>query len=1785
MASFNELRDQLGAWRVESERLQQKLLLAHEGVKRGRKEQADVVVRLEHEEKEHAIAGAALWKDFQGFTNPKDTLPQLEDRYPILLFPLRIETRFKQNAQGQRQLWVRVYPDQCLIDAFEPSLTEQEIENAQLFWAGIWRAGGVELDEQAAWRDLTASHGAGRAGWIVRHYEPLNPSDKPQKDSDAETILVIRTTGPVPPEAFDFWRVVWKAGGTDAAIVAARPALEDATSPAIAAEIIEKLRPVNLADVPTPPYTRETATLKVVAIKFGPFAETDARRSSWSRAPHVDLLPERLVCILYRGGQPEIEQTGALIRPPLVAGPDPNAPPERQLKPVGDSLQIPDAIAWMFDFEAALEAGMAFRINLTVDQAIVGFDRLVIVGVRLADSAAKGRQNLETLLEHHLHSRDGLEIIPQGTPTNNTEKGGAGYTVHGDPASGFKALYKGEPLYGVEPNSLLRRDGQWLADTLGLDHSLVQRFPNADGGDQTDARAMHLALWPATLGYMMRTMMQPVFGEETIGATRWFFANYVLGRGSIPALRVGAQPYGILPTTAFSRINWLQGRQPPIRVGDDRIGFLARLYAILLKIDRDWEPLLSQVSYVGKPGVDPHQLLLDVLGLHPSSAEYYPLKAESQTHKFHHLAFLNFPIATAFLTALAPSKDAALQLLRELGYTGAEEPDVLTKLFGSRQPRLDGPIIDDPPLSETEPIGPSAGTKNYIEWLLDAMRSDIQIVQEERGFDEGKKPRALLYLILRHAVQLVFHVAGVREQIKAGVVASSPALYAEPAFVHVEAAKTTSESRYAVLYERLATRGNMRVADVISRNLGVIDPELADLLNGLDRLTKVSTARLERAFAEHIDCACYRLDAWKQGLLQWQLERMRAGTQDTAGLFLGAFGWLEDVRPENKVLTPVTLPPELDPLVNKPDDPPLVSDSTNLGLIHAPSLNHATSAAVLRNGYHANGGRLAVDLSSRRVRRALNILDGMRNGQSLGALLGYHLERHVHDSGVLAVRAHVFALRRKFPLVANRIASTKDESKPIEAIAAMNVVDGLKLLNHVEGGSVKVYPWGFTDLPSGGAGQADVIDAAVADIRDINDAVSDLALAEGVHQAVAGNFDRSAGTLEAFAKGNYPPEPDVIRTPRTGTALVLRTAVHLDPNPPANPSPTMPLTPLAKVEAGLNAWLTDRMPEASITGCSVSFVDRATDAEETVFVRQQQLGLHAIDLIYQPDALTDPSLRWLDDRVLHFVHLNHSPRLDRPIRIEYTKRENNRVNFFELQALVTSLRVLVVASRPLQPIDLVPQTTARASEQPGSTFDVTRLTALGNELDTVHVLALAGLVTTLATGSIDAAISAYVQTVSPLAFFRLPQTGIGFTYEWRAQVYEGLAVKLAALLDRWSQRLADATTRLDDYDNDPALPEQERIEQLGAIEMLVSTSVTFPVPPSSTAYRTIVGHKLAAFQTERSSLADIAQTRFATLDLFLQSLDVRDLIPFDFDGLDLDTTKSEIARFREQLIATAQGLKTEIEKRVASAGTLLGTVPLTVEAAQNAAKLLLGDDFQMIPSFTLSPAAGDAVANAWSHSASGDLTKYSRETVGRDFPVDDWLHGVARVRDKMRQWENAIVLSEAFNRHPPELMPLQLPFVAGDAWFALEIPPAPNPGDRVIDRDRLLYTAHFAVPFDKTQPVSGLLVDEWTEVIPEAEETSGVAFHLDRPNSEPPQCWLLALPAVMNGTWSWDELVDAINGALDAAKRRAIEPTHIEGTPYTWLLPATYAAYTFPEVSISNYLLRNVDVFAQISKG
>src|SRR5687768_10930148 len=115
MPGFDATRKELTDWRAEREQTHDALLLAREAVKRGKRGAEGRVRELEQTVASLDARGADLWKAFSKFARPKDALRQLSDRHPILLFPLRLETRFK-TVDRQAQLWVRVYPDQCLAE-------------------------------------------------------------------------------------------------------------------------------------------------------------------------------------------------------------------------------------------------------------------------------------------------------------------------------------------------------------------------------------------------------------------------------------------------------------------------------------------------------------------------------------------------------------------------------------------------------------------------------------------------------------------------------------------------------------------------------------------------------------------------------------------------------------------------------------------------------------------------------------------------------------------------------------------------------------------------------------------------------------------------------------------------------------------------------------------------------------------------------------------------------------------------------------------------------------------------------------------------------------------------------------------------------------------------------------------------------------------------------------------------------------------------------------------------------------------------------------------------------------------------------------------------------------------------------------------------------------------------------------------------------------------------------------------------------------------------------------
>jgi hypothetical protein len=487
---------------------------------------------------------------------------------------------------------------------------------------------------------------------------------------------------------------------------------------------------------------------------------------------------------------------------------------------------------------------------------------------------------------------------------------------------------------------------------------------------------------------------------------------------------------------------------------------------------------------------------------------------------------------------------------------------------------------------------------------------------------------------------------------------------------------------------------------------------------------------------------------------------------------------------------------------------------------------------------------------------------------------------------------------------------------------------------------------------------------------------------------------------------------------------------------------------------------------------------------------------------------------------------------------------------------------------------------------------ITGLTAIRSDLDDLRT-ELQGPLSDLPnrrdeiTDHIDEFVDETMRLLARAARFGITQSGWGFAYDFKRETFASTLGRCSALAATWRQRLGDFDNLMIAYAGLPgSMPDYERIDFLLRAERLVSTETTSPIPTDPDDLKDALTPKRNAFEGRLEEFEALADTSRTTLVDLVS--DVEDLLPvsqFDPVPLTLEPERDAMVRFAQDTVGVLTVVIADIDARLGVAQGLLDRHDAAadpsdrVAALVDALKALLGEDCVVIPEFELAPFHGNEMSKAIADGAAGILFEHLRDEVDDEFPLDTWLYGVARVRDKMRSWEQITMLAGALQRPEPQLTAAQLPYSADDSWLALEFPPAPT-----LDIEKLLYTAHFATPFDKSARQCGMLIDEWSEVIPATNATTGIALHYDRPNTEAPQTMLLVTPADFTGAWRWDDLIDALNETLDLAKRRAVEPVHIEATPYAWFLPATTMAVTVRQLSISANLAFNNDVQAFVGR-
>jgi hypothetical protein len=362
-------------------------------------------------------------------------------------------------------------------------------------------------------------------------------------------------------------------------------------------------------------------------------------------------------------------------------------------------------------------------------------------------------------------------------------------------------------------------------------------------------------------------------------------------------------------------------------------------------------------------------------------------------------------------------------------------------------------------------------------------------------------------------------------------------------------------------------------------------------------------------------------------------------------------------------------------------------------------------------------------------------------------------------------------------------------------------------------------------------------------------------------------------------------------------------------------------------------------------------------------------------------------------------------------------------------------------------------------------------------------------------------------------------------------------------------------------------------------------------------YKLIIDGKKVTFENVLSDLKGLLSSSktklsdyFTEVDNVITNIGNHDVLFLDpkREKNDIEKEKQDAADLKAAILSSIDNLKKDIQQRTFDydASKALADAATTSSEQSDlllkASKKILGDDLVILPHFILPSTKANELNNSYTNST--QLLNYLVNTVKKVSPVQEWLYGVARVRDKVFHLENTFILSETFKENLSlDLTPIQLPFKTNDRWLSMQFKDDLNSDKFSITSDTLLYTAHYHVPYDKTHPQCGVLLDEWTEVIPSQQETTGLTFNYDQPSSEPPQAMLLVVPPEFTGKWKWDDLVDGINETMEMAKKRAIEPAHVETTSYAQFLPSTMMAVTLYLITMSTNLAINNSIYERIN--
>ena len=1467
-------------------------------------------------------------------------MPNPISHIPILLFPLKLETRFVKD-----ELWIRAFPDVAFLQSHDPHLTHEEHADAKAF-----KERTSKEERQVAWGELVSKYGVYRSSWIVQ----------------------------------------------------------------ISNEQLDELAP------------KPNATEKESSFYF-----------KW--------LPDRLVYYVYKQGDitPSYEEDGSVI--------------DR------DGLTVlGDGDEWLQDFDEAIKVGMGIKIR--IDPADTKFEKIIVSGFRYTDDPLVPAKGLSDLFNNHRYT-EGFSFLKYGTATNNTETEKSGHSARDEFQVGDSFTYAVEGLElekesdPVAPDVRSITAGKYLSKCLGFEIDHLKHVQRADLRPPMLNELYQRASWFA-LGAQPLFML---FGNQISSETHeliWsHYSKYVKSKGLYSPLKIGSQPYGILPVMNISNV--LLPENQDIRESD---AFFDKMTVVFAQLMKRWVEMAKgdQSKVPRLKGGDTHEEILKVLSMQEFSSRYQIRALEYRSFKkelydrlkqrpantpiFQYLNGLgdsfervkeNVTSLTELLAVDNQSLSAGFdQLLRApiLSFTEADANLVSFSDGNATMTDHQGDVIADGDDQDNTFSFTQEDLGNFQEFIATIRaQNDGELIQYggELSLFTDLFLKSYINVCQLYYREIVFDLAitdttsnskfvirkvlqesgsSVRKgdpviEIQDG---SSKTIVVEAPFEgKIEKVLVPESSEIRPSMPLFVLKNEAKYQE-IRESFITLGQQIIDASNAIVDVQDRKEAQ-ERAIGEAIDLNSYRLDAWITSLAARRIEEMRSRGDFEKGIYFGAYGWVEDLEKDGSLV----------------DEELMDLSLEEGGIIHTPGVAQTIASSVFKNSYlsHRQGNNsnpFASNLTSDRLQKSQFLLEGIRQGQQLEALLGYQLERHLHENGL---HTEIYALREAFPLSEN----TSVVDGRATGFVNLSVVDGLRAIKRKN------------DLPVSLASNKEQVQRQIEKLEDTLDGTLDALFYEAGYQVTQGNLTQAAAAIDATKGEIEPPALEAIKTRISGTGIshklimIFRATAEKHTLDNAR----------AFAEPNLENWLKENIGPMNKIGCSVELYNAEDDGLiEEVDVTLAELNIGYLDFMYVSEEPVSDGASELELRIKNHVW-EQMENLPDGVRYVITKKGPDNT-----QSLVDALEIVRYAKA-----------------------------VLGK--------------------------SRYLKSDD------------------------------VSLEDEAIQHDRDALDKIKDQ---RILPIVDRLKGI--------------------------------------TKSDLNQTD--TLEL-LSRLDFEAAKRFLLESGPIETEELRVA----------------IDKKIVSIDDLLSKynsqLPFdhAFNCLQQLAKALFGETFILLPPATTSDNFSQ-VHKASQRLIIGDHSDEAIDQVWGQERIRAWIQGVAQVHENTETFEDWLMVSNVWSQtmelsknHAYKIV--QGPTLSQYPWVALSkreidgvlekhyqtqpVYTDPGSGESYPLSDGSYYpdncesiVVYAPEDISYKESVFGLVIEEFSEHIPDEKVNTGLGFNYNSPNNEPPQAILLAVhpKAAMESDFFWSEadLRDILYDTIDLYKIRMVDIEAIE--EYGYVLPMTY---------------------------